>query len=159
MGIWIGIFGLAALDQWSKTLVAARLSYGDSVEVIPGFFNLVYVHNTGAAWSLFEDQTAFLTLISLVALVFLVLGKRAYIGSSVWLRVSYVFLVGGVLGNFIDRVKFRYVIDFIDLYRGSYHWPAFNVADSGICIGVAMVVLHSLWTGRKADPVGVSEAE
>lgn len=143
MRVLLGIAFLAILDQITKTVVAERIAYGDRIEIIPDFFNLTYVHNTGAAWSLFQDQATFLSLISFVVLVVMAFGYRQFVGKSTYLKWCYAFLVGGILGNFIDRVKFRYVIDFLDFYIGDSHWPSFNVADSAICIGVGMYMIYN----------------
>jgi len=147
----IGIFVLAVLDQFTKLKIAASLQYGDQVEVVPGFFNLTYLHNTGAAFSIFQDQSTLLAGISLVVLLVLAFGYKHFVGNSRYLRWTYMFLAGGILGNLIDRVKYRYVIDFLDVYYGDYHWPAFNVADSAICIGVGLYFLYSVF---HRDPKG-----
>lgn len=145
----VGIIILAVIDQVTKFKVAGSLYYGEQVEVIPGFLNLTYLHNTGAAFSIFQDQSTLLAVISFLVLLVLSFGYRHFVGTSVYLRWTFMFLAGGILGNLIDRVKYRYVIDFLDVYAGDYHWPAFNVADSAICIGVGLYLLHNFLDREK----------
>ena len=153
----VGIIVLAVLDQATKFRIANSLRYGEQVEIIPGFFNLTYLHNTGAAFSIFQDQGTFLAAVSLVVILVLAFGYRHFVGESTYLRWTYTFLTGGILGNLIDRVKYRYVIDFLDVYVGDYHWPAFNVADSAICIGVGLYLLYSFF--HPADPAPPVDTE
>lgn len=155
----LGIIILAVLDQFTKSKVAASLHYGEQVEVIPGYLNLTYLHNTGAAFSIFQNQSTLLAVISLVVLLVLSFGYKHFVGESRYLRWTYMFLTGGILGNCIDRVKYRYVIDFLDVYVGDHHWPAFNVADSAICIGVGLYLLHSFFhREEKVDVAAPEEA-
>jgi len=112
----------------------------------PGW-RMIYVENPGAAWSLFRNltegtRTALFTVISLAAVAFILGYYRRLREGQRYHQLALALLLSGAVGNFIDRLARRYVIDFIDWYAGSYHWPTFNVADSLIVVGVALLLLH-----------------
>jgi signal peptidase II len=118
-------------------------------------WRMIYVENPGAAWSLFRDlsenaRTALFTVISLGAVAFILGYYRRLRDDQRYHQVALSLLLAGAVGNFIDRLARRYVIDFIDWFAGSYHWPTFNVADSLIVVGVALLLLHP--GQRKAGP-------
>ncbi len=132
------------LDQFTKAVIANYLILHQSIEVIGGFFNIIHVRNPGAAFSLFHDsnkifRTLFLIGTSMVALivVFFVYRKTE---NNLPYRIALSLIAGGAVGNLIDRVRFGEVVDFLDVYVGRYHWPAFNVADSAITAGVLLAV-------------------
>ncbi|NTU49240.1 MAG: signal peptidase II [Syntrophobacteraceae bacterium] len=144
--------GILLLDQLSKLLIASTLPLHSLREVIPGLFNLVHVRNPGAAFSILAGADAAwrqglfvgLTLFVLAIILF-AYGKVPQ--SDRWTRTAYSLITGGALGNLIDRVRMGEVIDFLDFYIGSVHWPAFNVADSAISAGAVMLVI-SLFKGK-----------
>ncbi|MBB6541906.1 signal peptidase II [Thalassotalea piscium] len=143
--LWI-TFVFLILDQVTKQWVANSFELYESVKVFP-FFNITYVHNLGAAFSFLADQGGwqrwFFTAIAFVAsIVFSVWLKRTP-SSQPLLAIALACMLSGALGNLIDRVLFGYVIDFLDFYIGSSHWPAFNVADSMIFIGAALMIIDS----------------
>ncbi len=145
---------LYAVDQWTKQLVLRFISPEESGRtVIPDFFNLVNVTNTGAAFGSFRDNNTFFVVISSVALlVVLVLLLRRRL-PDVWRDVSLALLLAGILGNLTDRLLYGHVIDFLlfDLHVPYAHpWPAFNVADSCISIAVVLFIIHSFWTGKRS---------
>lgn len=137
------------LDIWTKALILGRLRLHEAIEVIPGFFNLVYVRNTGAAFGIGAGANSKLvpTLLTIGALtVFLIVvvyALRTAVTDRV-LQVGLHLILGGAIGNLIDRFRFGYVVDFLDVYIGRHHWPAFNVADSAICIGIALLFID-MW--------------
>ena len=141
---------LYALDQWTKQLVLRFISPDAPHTVISGFFNLVNVTNTGAAFGSFRNNNTFFIAISSVALlvVLALLVRRRR--SDRWRNISLALLLAGILGNLTDRLLYGHVIDFLlfDLHIPYAHpWPAFNVADS--CISIAVVLfIHSLWQGK-----------
>jgi signal peptidase II len=143
---------LYALDQWTKQLVLRFISPDESRIVIPDFFNLVNVTNTGAAFGSFRNNNMLFIVISTVALlVVLVLLLRPRV-PDVWREVSLAVLLAGILGNLTDRLLYGHVIDFLlfDLHIQYAHpWPAFNVADSCISIAVVLFVIHSFWVGKR----------
>lgn len=138
------------LDQATKLWISNALPYGafyppDSIVVIPGFFHIVHVGNTGAAWSLFSDYTWALTLIGFVALGLIYVFRRALELHKPRVQLGYGLIVGGILGNLIDRVRLGHVVDFLDFHYRDTHFPAFNVADSGITVGVALYIAASFF--------------
>ena len=132
------------LDQASKEWVRGAFSLHESVPVIPGFFHLTYVRNTGAAWGLFSGQNIALSALALVMLAVLVAFRRKILPPGRVHRVALGLLCGGIVGNLFDRLRLDYVVDFLDFFVRSSHFPAFNVADSAICIGVGIYVLGTL---------------
>jgi signal peptidase II len=145
------------LDQASKLWVLASLPRGDSHTVIPGFFNLVHVLNRGAAFGFLNTpditwQRTFFIAASLLAVALIVHLLRSSRQESPLLFTGLGLILGGALGNLVDRVRLGVVIDYLDFHVGQYHWPAFNVADSAITTG-AVCLLLSLYSrrGRRAD--------
>ncbi len=133
-----------ALDRVSKEVVLERFLLGESKEIIPGFFSLTLIRNTGAAWGILRGQGLWLTLLAFVALIFLLMMRRHFTYVGILPRVALGLLLGGIAGNLSDRLMDGSVVDFLNFYIGSYHWPAFNVADSSICVGVGLYLIHSL---------------
>lgn len=149
MLVLVLILAVVLLDQFTKVWVRSTMVYGgDFQEVIPGFFNLVYVRNPGAAWGMLGGQQALLILLSGVVLVLLVVFSRRVLNPTLDHRILFGLMIGGILGNLIDRIKLGWVTDFLDFHIGTYHWPSFNVADSAICIAVGLYLLSSLWHSR-----------
>ena len=140
-------------DQAVKAAVRPRLNLFDSIEVIPGFFSLTRVHNTGAAFGMMDAidipfKTAVMALVQTTALI----GLAAYaatLGPGQRLtRLGLAFVIGGAVGNLIDRVTAGYVLDFFDFYWRGWHFWAFNIADASITIGVALMVLDLIGGGH-----------
>lgn len=141
----MAVLALAAaivlLDQATKWMAVTWLKPVATRAVVPGFFNLSYVENQGAAWGMLAGQQVFLIAFSLVTLAFL-FWKRRQLFEPLWGGSATLALItGGVLGNLIDRARVHYVIDFLDFHWGASHFPAFNVADSAICCGVLLFVI------------------
>jgi signal peptidase II len=138
---------IVVLDQATKALVAKALVLHESVPVIQGFFNLTHIMNPGGAFGLFAEHSPeirrffFLFVSSLVALMILWLyRKTAHTHRTLSFGLAAIF--AGAVGNLIDRFRFGKVVDFLDFYLGAYHWPAFNVADSAITMGMVVFVYH-----------------
>ena len=143
---------VVALDQLTKTLVLRFLDYGKEKVIVDGFFKLVHWWNTGAAWSMFRGNNLPLAIIAIVALVVLVLSRHHFNARTPLGQVAFGLIFGGIVGNLIDRLRVHHVIDFIYFYlqqRGGTEigFPAFNIADSAICIGVGLVFLIT-WRGE-----------
>jgi len=141
--------GVLVLDRITKTLVENHLPLYQSETIIPGYFDLTHTRNTGVAFGfLANSQSAwvpyFLTLISAIALVIILFfSLRQSVGN--WkLQWGLMLVLGGAAGNLYDRVQYGYVIDFIDVFYKSYHWPTFNVADASISFGIGMLMLEIL---------------
>jgi signal peptidase II len=136
---------VVVLDQWTKWLVEVHLPRGAAEPVVPGFLNLVHVKNTGVAFGLFASDggsTSWtVTLLGLAALAAVGLYFRFTPPHDRLLLAALGAVAGGAVGNLLDRAMAGSVTDFVDVYAGSYHWPAFNVADSAITLGIGLMVL------------------
>lgn len=145
-----------ALDQTSKLAISSHFSYGEALAVTP-FFNLVLAHNTGAAFSFLSDaggvQRWLFSLIAVVASVWIVWLLRKHQAEKLF-SFALAFILGGALGNLIDRIAYGYVVDFLDFYWGSYHFAAFNLADSAITGGAALLILDSFKGKGHANTAG-----
>ena len=148
----MGVVALSILicDQISKLSVIKLLRFREEVVVIDGFFRLVYWGNTGAAWSFFRDHNLLLALVSAIALVVLYLSRQHFGAGTVLGQIALGLLFGGIMGNLTDRLlaSRHHVIDFLYFYvnqrgGGEIGFPAFNIADSAICIGVGLLFFHS----------------
>ena len=141
--------GVLVLDRITKAWICAQLpyptyGYPGQVVVIEDFFNLVNVGNTGAAWRLFSGRSTALAVLAVATLIAIYAWRRP-LGLRVRIvQISFGLLCGGILGNLLDRLLYHHVIDFLDFHFGSYVYPTFNVADSGICVGVVIYLLYSL---------------
>jgi signal peptidase II len=149
------VVGLA-LDQVSKFLILVKLPLGNSVPLISGLLNLVHVRNKGAAFGLLADwsaEFAWLFFVMTALLVLVVIGYLLWrLPDNQWQSaLGYGLILTGALGNLIDRVRFGEVVDFIDVYYGRYHWPAFNVADSMVCVGAAFLIWVIIREEKIAD--------
>ena len=145
---WITLV-VVALDQLTKAIVDRAMDLHDSRTVVEGFVRLTYVQNRGAAFGILSDadlpyQSVLFTVVSLVALSAIALYAWRLPGPSRLPRIALALIIGGAVGNLIDRVRLGYVIDYVDVFWGRYHWPAFNVADSAITIGVILLLLDIL---------------
>jgi signal peptidase II len=145
-----------ALDQVTKVLVMLKLPLGSQVPLLPGLLNLVHVHNKGAAFGLMSGWSAefvWLLFVVVIGLVLVVLGYLLWrLPDDHWpAALGYSLVLSGALGNLIDRVRLGEVVDFIDVYWGHYHWPAFNVADSLVCVGAAVMVWVIIRDEKTAD--------
>ena len=142
------------VDQFTKFWIMAQFALYEQLEIIPGFFNLVYVTNTGAAFGMLAGsrtwlRQAFFVTVAIVALVIIIFAY-GHLKKQAKIFVYALGLIGGgAIGNLIDRVRFGSVVDFLDFYLGTYHWPAFNVADSAITTGVGLFLLGSFLQHRK----------
>lgn len=147
LGLAVGVF---VADQLSKAWIAHRLPYGTygelsgAIRVIKGFFYVVHVGNTGAAWSMFSGQSVLLATLALATLVAIFFWRSALGLRDRLAQICFGLLCGGIVGNLTDRLLHGHVIDFIDLHFGTYVYPTFNVADSGICVGVMLYLWQSL---------------
>ncbi len=143
--LWLSLLAII-LDQGSKLAIAGSMKLYESIEIIP-FFKLTYVHNTGAAFSFLSEAggwqrwffAGLALAISAVIAVWLTRLKK----HETLLAVALALVLGGAIGNLIDRLAYGYVIDFLDVYYDAWHWPAFNIADSAITLGVMLMLAES----------------
>ncbi len=143
------IWGVVALDQATKWWVMATFKLYELREIIPGLFNLVYLHNTGAAFSLLSSVEGawkqwFFVVVAIAALGFILVLFKQHCVANMAYTVALGLIGGGAIGNLIDRLRFGSVVDFLDFYIAGHHWPAFNVADSAICVGVGLFLFRNL---------------
>ena len=141
----IGI-GILALDQLTKQVVRTSIELYDAIEVIPGFLNLVHVRNTGAAFGFLSsvsiaNKQLLMTAIALMAMTAIVAYARQVEPRETLARTGLALILGGAMGNLFDRASAGYVVDFIDVYWRTYHFWAFNVADSAITVGAGLLIL------------------
>jgi signal peptidase II len=140
---------VVVLDRWSKWLIETRLQLYDTVTVIPGFFNIVRSENPGVAFGILADgsssgRTAILVGLSLTAIAVLAVMLWKIGRQDRWTTLGISLIFGGAIGNVYDRIIAGKVTDFLDFYAGNWHWYTFNLADSAICIGAALLALSSL---------------
>ena len=148
------VANLVLADAITKELAAGYLKGSAAVSVIPNVFDLAYVENRGCAWGMFQGQVWPLAVFGLIALAFLIWKRKTIFASqhSQPLNFSTVaepLLYAGIIGNVIDRLFRGYVVDMFDFHWGIHHFPCFNVADSLICIAVGLMLIASLFEGRK----------
>lgn len=151
---WVAFIVIA--DQLTKFIVDQTMPLHHSIPVIDNLFSLTYIRNTGAAFGILSGSAAsfrlpFLVLFSLLAIGFVVTMLRRLPDKEIGLITALAFILGGAIGNLIDRIAYGEVIDFLDFYWASFHWPAFNLADSFITIGVLITVLY-LIKAKGEDP-------
>jgi signal peptidase II len=148
------------LDLWTKALVLARIELHEAVPIIPNFFQLVHVRNTGAAFGIGANAGSRIVPMLLnagaiaVFCVVVVYALRSAVTDRV-LQTGLHLILGGAVGNLVDRFRFGFVVDFLDVYVGNHHWPAFNVADSAICIGIALLFLDMRKKPEEAESTAV----
>jgi len=148
------VTAIAVVDQVTKAVVDGKMPLHHSIAIIDGLFNLTYVRNTGAAFGIFAGshevfRRPFLIGVSIIAIGFILVMLRRLREDATGLTTALAFILGGAIGNLIDRIVYGEVIDFLDVYWSSYHWPAFNVADSFITIGVTITLFYL--AGAKGD--------
>jgi len=154
----LAVAGLIVVaDQLTKLVIRREFELYDSAAVIPNLFSLTRIHNTGAAFGLLDGvdlpfKTALLAVVSLAALAGLVMFAVSLPEIHRLARVGVALVVGGAAGNLIDRLWLGYVVDFVDVYWGGWHFWAFNVADSAISIGMALIILDQIGVGRHRVP-------
>lgn len=141
--LWLAVL-VILVDQGTKVLASSLLTYGQPLPVLP-LFNLTLLHNTGAAFSFLAGESGWqrwvFVILAIVVSVVLVRWLNTLRRHETWMAIAIALILGGALGNVFDRIVHGYVVDFIHLYWGSYHFPAFNLADSAITIGAVMMVI------------------
>jgi signal peptidase II len=145
------IAGLIVLaDQIVKTVIAGKLPLYQSVTIIPGLFNITHIRNPGGAFGFLAGNSTQLRFILFVCTSIAAIGLIGYFYVKLppgytWMNIGLALICGGAIGNLIDRLRFKEVVDFLDFYLGSLHWPAFNIADSAITVGIFIFIYHILF--------------
>jgi signal peptidase II len=151
--LWLSLLAVI-LDQGSKLVIAGSMQLYQSIPIMP-YFNLTYVHNTGAAFSFLSEaggwQRWFFAGLALVISIVIAVWLARLKQHETLLAVALSLVLGGAIGNLIDRLAYGYVIDFLDVYYQTWHWPAFNIADSAITLGVILMLVESfgLWKSEE----------
>ena len=148
---------IVILDQATKHLAVTKLKALRSFEVIPGFFNLSYVENPGAAWGIFEGHKYPLIIFAIVSLIYIIWKRKQLFGHLKFPTLLPALICGGIIGNVIDRIRLSRVIDFLDFHLSGKHFPAFNIADSAICVGAFLFVLAEFLYARSQNRASRSE--
>lgn len=157
-GLLIGVsLIIVSLDQITKLLIINTMQLHESIPVVAGFFNLTYIRNPGAAFGLFATTNSAFRLIFFVGTSIFALGLLGTIfyrihPDDVWGQLTVSSIMGGAIGNLLDRLQHGEVVDFLDVYIGRYHWPAFNVADGAISVGVVSLLIIFALDKKKNDP-------
>ena len=151
--LWLAVV-VIMLDQITKQIAANTLEMYQPVAVMP-MFNWTLMHNTGAAFSFLSDeggwQRWFFTTIAIIVSTVLIAWTSKLKADEKWQAIAFALILGGAIGNVIDRIIHGYVIDFIDVYYQQWHWPAFNIADSGIFVGVAVLIIESFRQHKREE--------
>ena len=151
--LWLALI-IIVLDQVSKWYFSSTMQLGDSINLLPGF-NWTLAHNYGAAFSFLHDaggwQRWFFAGIALVVSGGILFWLRSVPANARFLACALVLVLGGALGNLYDRMMLGYVVDFVHVYYGTWHFPAFNIADAGITVGAIMLIIDSLFLEKKRE--------
>lgn len=152
---------LVVLDQLTKIAVIQYIPKHEAIPVIKGLFNLTYITNPGAAWGIMSGKGHLLLGISIVVLVIIIYFLRSLTEGCMERYFALFMIMSGIIGNSIDRLWRQEVVDFLDFYIGTHHWPSFNVADSAITIGVTIYIISSLFRvqNKKAGYVQFSNKQ
>jgi len=145
--LWLSLF-IVVLDQITKIGISASLELYQSIPIMPSF-NLTLLHNKGAAWSILATaggwQRWFLGGVAIIVIAIITAWLNRIKRQEYWLASALALVIGGAVGNVIDRIIYGYVVDFIDIYYQTWHWPAFNIADSAITVGIFIFLFHLLF--------------
>lgn len=138
-----------ALDQWTKWLIVKNMEIGESIEIINGFLYITSHRNKGAAWGILQNQMLFFYVITIIVVVAIIYYMQKYAKQNAMLGVALSLMLGGAIGNFIDRLFRKEVVDFIHTYIFGYNFPIFNIADSSLTIGVILLFVYFLFFEEK----------
>lgn len=152
---YIFAFIVILIDQTSKWIIVSKMNVYDSIVVIKNFFSITSHRNKGAAWGILQDQMIFFYIITLIVVVGIIYYMQKYAKQNVFLALALSLLLGGALGNFIDRLFRKEVVDFLDFQIINYNYPIFNIADSALVIGVGMLIIYTILDERKSKKVNL----
>jgi signal peptidase II len=154
MSFYLIALAVILLDRVTKLVILQTLRPGQGFPVIPGLFDIVFALNPGAAFGFLATlservRNPLFILISVVAVILIIVYRTRYLRSHRLVSTALGLILGGAVGNLIDRLRYGMVVDFLDVHAGGYHWPAFNVADSAISVGVGLMILDMLLEWRR----------
>ena len=147
-----------ALDQWTKWLIVKNMDLGESITIIENFLYITSHRNRGAAWGILEGQMWFFYVITVIVIIAIIYYMKKAAKEGIFFRISLALMLGGAIGNFIDRIFRQEVVDFIHTYPFGYNFPIFNIADSSLVIGVALLMIYMLLEERKAKEKANAES-
>ncbi|MFA1818643.1 signal peptidase II [Virgibacillus oceani] len=140
---------IIGIDQLTKWIIASTMELGERIPIIENFFYITSHRNAGAAWGILKGQMTFFYIITVLVVIGIIFYMQKYAKESKLLAVSLSFILGGAIGNFIDRLLHQEVVDFLDFHIFGYNFPIFNVADSALTIGVILVIIATIIDERK----------
>lgn len=140
---------IIAIDQLTKWLIVRTMELGERIPVVENFFYITSHRNSGAAWGILQGQMIFFYIVTVIVVIGIIFYMQKYAKDSRLLAVSLSLLLGGAIGNFIDRLLHQEVVDFLDFYIFGYNFPIFNVADSSLTIGVILVIIATILDEKK----------
>lgn len=146
---YIIAIAVVLFDQWTKWLIVKNMELGQSITLIDGFLSITSHRNKGAAWGILQDQMIFFYIITVIVVIGLIYYLHKHTADSLLQRIAIAFILGGAIGNFIDRLFRKEVVDFIDVMIFTYDYPIFNVADSFLFIGVVIFLIATFYDERK----------
>ncbi len=154
MGFYLIALAIVAADQATKAMILRSMRLGQSIPIVPGYFDLTFVLNPGAAFSLLATlpeniRNPFFIVISIAAAILIIMYRARHLGGHRLASVSLGLILGGAVGNLIDRLRYGVVVDFLDAHVHQYHWPVFNVADSAISVGITLLLIEMLLEWRR----------
>jgi len=157
MTFYLIALGIILLDRATKLAIVQTLRLGQGIPVVPGFFDIVFALNPGAAFGFLatlpdQVRNPLFILVSILAVILILFYHTRYLRSHRLVSFALGLVLGGAVGNLIDRLHYGMVVDFLDVHVGPYHWPAFNVADSAISIGVGLMILDMLLDWHRERP-------
>ncbi len=154
MGFYLIALAIVVADQATKAMIVRSMRLGQSIPIVPGYFDLTFVLNPGAAFSLLATlpekiRNPFFIGISIAAAILIIIYHARHLGGHRLASVSLGLILGGAVGNLIDRIRYGVVVDFLDAHVHQYHWPVFNVADSAISVGITLLLIEMLLEWRR----------
>lgn len=148
---------VVAIDQFTKWLIVKYMDLRESISIIDGFLSITSHRNRGAAWGILQGQMVFFIIITIVVIIGIVYFLKNYANQSKIYGIGLGLILGGAIGNFIDRIFRKEVVDFVDTIIFGYDFPIFNVADAALCVGVALVIFQIFKEDREEKKQGVSK--
>ncbi|WP_079709381.1 signal peptidase II [Paraliobacillus ryukyuensis] len=142
-------FVIIVIDQLTKWWVVANMELRESIPVIENFFYITSHRNTGAAWGILAGRMSFFYIITIIVIIFVAYYIQKFAKDSMLTGISLALILGGAIGNFIDRLFRKEVVDFFDVYIGNYNYPIFNIADSSLVVGVILVLIATFMDEKK----------
>lgn len=156
MAFYLIALFIIAIDQFTKYLIVKNMELGESIPIIQNFFYITSHRNRGAAWGILQDQMWLFYIITVIVVIIVIYYLEKHAKGKILLQLSLAFILGGAIGNFIDRLFRKEVVDFLDTYIFSYDFPIFNIADSALTIGVGFMFIQLILETKEEKKNGKS---